>query len=345
MNVSVDLSKRIEYWINCLLKHLRPFVCSLYLILSSSHAEGKISSDPMNDISPNSIESVLSVDPENFKKPTISFDSLPTQSVSTIDSIALDIKKPKKLSSLDSLQNPLKSVLTYDSTVANNVQEISELYTLFSYVKEILPNIEQKLKEKNVRITITKNGLYQKTKWHTVLAHTHRWTNDITISISPDCSDEIIAAIHEIGHVIESEHHYSQFPEFRKYHRKFYSTLVERWEAYYTHYRDKDTIRAGNEWFATLVWELLLKKIQYSHLKIIEKDFTSRPITHAEVNFLLLERFKERYDNDTNLFILLVACIEEWYGESIFSFEPNFDQLVTKKKEELRLWEELLKKK
>ena len=345
MNESTTLSERIKFRKKCLQNYLRPFVCSLCLILSSSHAEGKISSDPMNDISPNSIESVLSVDPENLKQPAISLDSLPTQSVSTVDSIALDIKKPKKLSSLDSLQNPLKSVLTYDSTVANNVQEISELYTLFSYVKEMLPNIEQKLKEKNVRITITKNWLYQKTKWHTVLAHTHRWTDDITISISPDCSDEIIAAIHEIGHVIESEHHYSQFPEFRKYHRKFYSTLVERWEAYYTHYRGQDTIRAGNEWFATLVGELLLKKIQYSHLKIIEKDFTSLPITHAEVNFLLLERFKERYDNDTNLFILLVACIEEWYGELIFYSFPEIDELVGEKKKELRLWKELLKKK
>ncbi|MBQ7074274.1 hypothetical protein IJM86_04360 [bacterium] len=131
--------------------------------------------------------------------------------------------------------------------------------------------------------------------------------------------------------MIERKHNYAQLPEFRSFHKNFYDTLVQRGEEYYTTYWEQDTSRACNEWFATLIAELLIKKIQYSQFAIKENDIYFRPINSKEVNRLLLKRFLERYHNK-ELYIFIVACFEKRYDEQIFKSFSEIDQEVEEKK-------------
>lgn len=242
-----------------------------------------------------------------------------------------NIQENSTISSIDTLWNPIESVLKVDSTSLEKFDKVSELFSFFYLLKDVFPKIEEKLHDEHVTMVITKEWLNDVKEWYTQWGKTHRGENEIIISLSPECWEEIIAPVHEIAHVIERKHNYAQLPEFRSFHKNFYDTLVQRGEEYYTTYWEQDTSRACNEWFATLIAELLIKKIQYSQFAIKENDIYFRPINSKEVNRLLLKRFLERYHNK-ELYIFIVACFEKRYDEQIFKSFSEIDQEVEEKK-------------
>jgi hypothetical protein len=57
---------------------------------------------------------------------------------------------------IDTLSNPIESVLKVDSTSLENFDKVSDLFSFFYLLQDVFPKIEEKLHDEHVTMMITK---------------------------------------------------------------------------------------------------------------------------------------------------------------------------------------------